>query len=434
MTKKALAIVQREYMTRFKTKGFIIGTFLFPLILVLIFSGWFLFGALFKPSTKTFHIIDQTGQMFSEFSRIQTDTLKNGELKYNFVEQDIDAGGLDATVESLQAKVVSEEIDGYMVIPQDVIDKREISYSAKNVSDFEELESFSRTYSWIATNMRLEREGLPVDRIRAEMNQGRIRVTSRQVTEEGEIEKSGGASFALSYILTYVMILMIMIYGMTVMRSVIEEKSQRITETIVSAVKPTELMLGKIFGVCGLGLTQLLIFGGFVLLVIQYGGPLLQSMGMEAPELFTFIKQIQFTPQVFGFLILFFLMGFVFYSGIFAAVGAMVNSEDEGQQYQGPLMLLIWIGFFIMLAVARNPETTQAFWISLFPLYTPIIMFARITVSDPLLPSGTLLSVIVMLASTVGIIFLTAKIYRVGILMYGKKPSFREAIKWLKYK
>lgn len=434
MNTKVFQIIKREFLTRVKTKGFIIGTLIFPFILVIIFSGYFIFRTVFKPSTRTYWIVDQTGRIYGEFVRIQSDTLKNGEPKYRFTKKEVSPPELEETLDTFKTKVMQREIDGYLIIPEDVMDTKEVNFSARNVGDFEEQESFSRTFSWVVTNMRLENKGFPVDEIRKEMNQGRVRLINRQVTKKGEIEKGGGATFALSYILSYVMILMIMIWGMTVMRSVIEEKSQRITESIVSSVKPVELMLGKITGICALGITQLIVFGGFILLILTYADPVLEHFGVNAPGFLNLLRQIHFTPVIFSFMIIFFLLGFVFYSSLFAAVGAIVNTEDEGQQFQGPIILLIWIGFFIMLAIAKNPETAKAFWVSLFPLYTPIVMFTRIAVSDPIVPSGAYLSIFSMIVFTALVIMATAKIYRVGILMYGKKPSIKEAVKWIRYK
>jgi ABC-2 type transport system permease protein len=155
---------------------------------------------------------------------------------------------------------------------------------------------------------------------------------------------------------------------------------------------------------------------------------------VQSQELTGIVNQLNFSPKVFLFMILFFLLGFIFYSGLYAALGAIVNSEDEGQQYQGPLIVLFILGYFIMFTVAKNPDTARAFWVSLFPLFTPLVMFARIAVSDPILPSGALLSIFVMVLSTAAIIWVSSKIYRVGILMYGKKPSLKEAIKWIRYK
>ena len=127
-------------------------------------------------------------------------------------------------------------------------------------------------------------------------------------------------------------------------------------------------------------------------------------------------------------------MGYLFYASIFAAIGSMVNTEDEGQQFLAPVIILNMVGFFIMISVARNPDTTAAFWASLIPFFTPVVMFSRIAVSDPVMPSGAYLSIFTMGISIFLIIKLVGKIYRVGILMYGKKPSMKEIVKWIKYK
>ena len=227
---------------------------------------------------------------------------------------------------------------------------------------------------------------------------------------------------------------MLMVYGAMLMRSVIEEKSQRITETIISSIKPIELMMGKILGICGLGLTQLILMGAIILAIVHFGESIFVKMGVNIPELFKILQQINFSPAVFIFMILFFLMGFVFFSSLFAAVGAMVTTEDEGQQMQMPLVFIVLISYFVMFSVAKNPETPMALWTSLIPFFTPLVMFTRIAVSDPILPSGAIISIFTMLLSTILLIWLVAKIYRVGILMYGKKASFKEAIKWIRYK
>jgi len=433
--KKVFAVIGREFLTRARTKGFIIGTLIMPLMLVLIFGGIFIFSMLFKPSTRTYYVVDQTGKIYDEFVRMLPDTLKNGQLKYQFIKQEVSADEVDSMLlAEYQGLVRQKKIDGYLVIPGNIVDSTKVIYSARNVSDFDQQREFRRALSQIVANMRLENKGLSPDEIRREMWLGNIKLVSRQVTKEGEVEKSGVSSFILTYFLTYIMLLMIMIYGQTMMRSVIEEKSQRITETIISSIKPIELMMGKIIGVCGLGLTQLILMGLLILAVVHFSESILGGFGMNIPELIQVIKQIDFSPTVFGFMILFFLVGFVFYASLYAAIGAMVNTDDEGQQIQFPIIFLVLIGFFIMFSVAKNPETPMAFWTSLIPTFTPLVMFARVAVSDPILPSGAILSIFTMIGSTVLLIWLIAKIYRVGILMYGKKASFKEAIKWIRYR
>ena len=434
MNKKVLAVIGREFLTRAKTKGFIIGTLIFPLMLVLIFGGIFLFSMLFKPASRTYYVVDQTGKIYDEFVRMLPDTLKNGQLKYQLVRQDVPFDQIETAMTDYQQLVMKDKIDGYLIISENIVESREVRYSARSVSDFDQQRDFERALSRIVTNIRLENIGLSPEVIRREMGQGNVRLVSRQVTDKGEIEKSGVSSFVLTYFLTYIMLLMIMIYGATLMRSVIEEKSQRITETIISSIKPIELMLGKILGICGLGLTQLIVMGVIILAIVHFGEPLFVKMGLNIPELMQVIRQIDFSPAVFIFMILFFLLGFVFFATLFAAVGAMVTSEDEGQHMQMPLVFLVLISYFIMFSVAKNPETPMALWTSLIPFFTPLVMFTRIAVSDPILPSGAIISIFTMLLSIILMIWLVAKIYRVGILMYGKKASFKEAIKWIRYR
>ncbi|MFQ5604442.1 MAG: ABC transporter permease [bacterium] len=434
MNKKILAVISREYVTRVRTKGFIIGTMLFPLILVFVFAGIFIFAKFFQPSTRHYFVVDQTGRIFSEFVRMLPDTLKNGQPKYTFTQKIVPDDELETAMSDYQDLVRQKKIHGYLVIPHDIVDSRQVKYSARSVSDFDEQRDLRNALSRIVVNYRLENMGLSAEKVRQEMSLGRVKLVSSQVTETGEIKKSGVSSFALTYILTYILLLMIMIYGQTMMRSVIEEKSQRITETIVASLKPVELMVGKIIGICALGLTQLTIISVFIYFAVQYGEPLFVKFGVTAPAFLEMIRQIHFSPVVFAFLILFFLMGFVFFSTLFAAVGAIVSTDDEGQQYQMPLIFLVIIGYFIMFTVIKNPDTTMAFWVSLVPFFTPMVMFARIAVSDPILPSGAILSPFTMMISIVIMIWFVAKIYRVGILMYGKKPSVKEAVKWLRYK
>jgi ABC-2 type transport system permease protein len=434
MNKKIFAIIKREYITRVRTKGFIIGTILFPVVLVLIFGGIFLFSRVFQPSIRSYYVIDRTGHIYEEFVKMLPDTLDTGERKFQFTEKKVEPEYVDTALAEFQELVLSKQIDGYLVIPENVVDSCRVKYSARNVSNFDEQRMLSYALSMIVTNFRLERADLPVDEIRKEMAQGRVKLVSRQVTKEGEIEKSAISSFGLTYLLSYIMLLMIMIYGQTLMRSVIEEKTQRITETIISAVKPLELMIGKIIGICSLGLTQLVFIGLIISAVVAFGEPLFVKFGVKTPEILDVIRQIQFTPTVFAFMVVFFLLGFVFFASLFAAIGAMVNTEDEGQQFQMPLIFLIMIGYFMMLPVIQNPDTSMAFWASLVPFFTPLVMFARVAVMDPVFPKGAVLSLFTMGISVVVMILFTAKIYRVGILMYGKKASIREVIKWVRYK
>ena len=432
--KKIFAVVRREFVTRAKTKGFIIGTLLFPVILIFIFGGVFIFSALVKPSTQDFVVIDQTGTIYERFVELLPDTLRNGEPKYQFSQRYADSGQLEETLAELQRHTIQKEIDGYLVIPADIYETREVRYSARSVSDFDELRELERALSRIVTNQRLEKLGFSPSEIRDQFDLGRVNLVSHQVTDGGEIQKNSGASFILTYVLAYILLILTMVYGQTLMRSVIEEKSQRITETIVSSVSPLDLLTGKLIGVCALGFVQLFTVGIMILGLVAYGEGILMGLGVNVGELLGIVRDIQFSASIFGFMMFYFVVGFLFYAGLFAAVGAMVNTEDEGQQFQMPLIILIMLGYFLMFSVAKNPDTGSAYWLSLVPFYTPLLMFARIAVSDPVMPSGAYLSIFTMIGFTFLIIWFSARIYRVGILMYGKKPSLKEAIRWIRYK
>ncbi|MFC1557479.1 ABC transporter permease [candidate division KSB1 bacterium] len=431
---KMIAVIKREYITRVRTKGFIIGTLLLPFVFVLLIGGIFIFSILFQPLTKDYYVVDHSGRIYDQFTAMLDDTLSSGQPKYQFTEHNVPPRELDSRISEFQELVIGKEIDGYLIIPENIVEEREVRYSARSVSNFEEQIELARVLSQIVTNIRLERKGLSPDEIRREMAMGSVSLVSRQVTTEGEIIKSSFASFGLNYVLTYLLLFGIIMYGIMVMRSVIEEKSQRITETIVSSIRPVELMIGKIIGICSLGLTQLAVVGLLFIMAVAYGETLFVKFGVTTPGILDIIRQIQFPPVLLMFLLIFYFMGFIFYAGLFAAVGAVVNTEDEGQQFQLPIHLILVMGYIMMLTVAQNPDTTMAFWISLVPFFTPIVMYARIVVSDPVMPSGAYLSLFTMAASTVLLMMLVAKIYRIGILMYGKKPSVKEIIKWIRYR
>ena len=433
MRNKIWAVANREYSTRAITKGYIIGTLMFPIILIFLFGGIFIFGRFFTPKTQNFAVIDQTDMIFDQMVEMLPDTLKSGDQQYIFKKVNLEIS-LENTIEMLRTDVRNKIIDGFFIIPRNLLETRQVKYSARNVSNFEDLKKIEWAISKSLGNLRLQNLGLSPDVIRTEMKAGYINLSSFQVTDEGEVSKSGVSNFLLTYLLAYLLMLFIMSYGQTVTASVIEEKSQRITETIISSIKPLELLMGKLIGICLLGITQLSVIGSFIFLLSKYGTPIMQKMGLQLPKLFNIISNIHFTPVIFIFFILFFLMGYLLYAALFAAIGSMVNTTDEGQQFLFPIIFLNIIGFFIMNSVAQNPDTTAAYWASLFPFFTPSVMFARIAVSHPNLPSGAILSIFVMAISIFVIIKLVAKIYRTGILMYGKKPSLKEAIKWLKYK
>jgi ABC-2 type transport system permease protein len=242
---------------------------------------------------------------------------------------------------------------------------------------------------------------------------------------ENEKETSEQVAGILGGIFTLLIYFFILMYGAMVMQGVLEEKTNRIVEILVSSVKPFDLMMGKLIGIGLVGLTQFALWGVMIAVFAVFGTSQLE---------FSLISSLFAQGNLLGlclYFILFFIGGFLMYAALFAAIGAMVNSQEDTQQYMMPITLLIVFAFFIGINSAQNPDGSLAFWASLIPFTSPIVMMTRLPYGVPWWE--LVLSISFLVVSVILIVQLAAKIYRVGILMYGKKPSYSEIIKWLKY-
>jgi ABC-2 type transport system permease protein len=293
----------------------------------------------------------------------------------------------------------------------------------------------------------------------------RVKVTTVQIDESGIVkETSTGIAMALAYISAFIMYMLVFVFGAQVMRGVIEEKTSRVVEVIISSVKPVQLMMGKIVGIALVGLTQFLIWvvlTGVTATVLKTTflpkASISISQSATSPQSLMSAnlntdtaKQVaELTPQqaeiyklfdnamnqnwgliLFCF-IFYFLTGYLLYASVFAAIGSAVDNETETQQFMLPITLPIIFAFLVAMGTMRNPESPLALWCSMIPLTSPIVMMARIPFGVPYWQLG--LSMILMLGTFVGFVWMAAKIYRTGILMYGKKTSWKEMWKWLKY-
>jgi ABC-2 type transport system permease protein len=293
----------------------------------------------------------------------------------------------------------------------------------------------------------------------------RIKITTVQIGENGEVkETSTGISMALAYLGAFLMYMVVILFGTQVMRGVIEEKTSRVVEVIISSVKPVQLMMGKIVGIALVGLTQLLIWivlTGVTVTVLKTTflpkTNISISQSATSPQNLMssnlnpdMAKQVsELTPQqaeiakllnnamnqnwgliIFSF-IFYFLTGYLLYASVFAAIGSAVDNETDTQQFMLPIMLPIIFAFLVAAGTMKNPESPLAFWCSMIPLTSPIVMMARIPFGVPYWQLGV--SMILMLGTFGGFVWMAAKIYRTGILMYGKKTSWKEMWKWLRY-
>ncbi len=440
---KILTIISKEYKQIVKKKSFIISTLLTPLITALFFAVPLLLSTLGREA-KTIEIIDYSGFVGGKLLDISKQKKESDPL-LNFLVSTSNKSdqqqllksyeGSDKTPKNfeltpaLKKKILDKDVDGIMIIPSDITKNRKFYFFALSVSDFKANNYVSAVIKSILSNKILTSNNVPIHIVQeatAPVNQSLF-----VVKKDSTSESSSKMSYMLSLFMLTTLMAVIISYGQLIMRGVIEEKNSRIAEVLISSVTPGTLFYGKILGIGLAGLTQLAIWiilgaGGMSLknLVVDTNLPLLS----HATDVANF-----FTLELVVYFVIFFVIGYFMYSILFSIVGAAVNTDEEAQQFAAPVFYMLFIPFIVGLLVTQNPDSAVSTWTSLFPLFTPTLMFMRICVSPPSLIQITA-SVIMSTATTVALAWLGAKIFRTGILMYGKKPSVKELIKWVRHK
>ncbi len=452
---KVLKVIKREFGTRIKSKGFVIGTLFVPLVMLLVVFLLPMVMMKFSVSdTKTIVIIDETEIMSGEITNKLEDRKVQGNQAYEVINLKIAGERLlaaDGSVFALLSgedgvydpkttvnkKVSSEEVGGFIYLGKDALTGNKAEFYTRYVTDFSEREFIRFAVTAAFRKWRMDQKGWKQEDLRNVFRGIQFTVKKAAVALPGEGEEAEAAveEKGQTYWITYVMVMMIymsiLIYGSLVLRSVIEEKSSRVVEIIVSSMKPFQMLTGKLLGVGSLGLLQFFIWGAIGMVITLYGGAMAGSMNIkgEAAEI---ISVVQIPPAVIIYFVIFFILGYFLYSSFYAAVGAAVNSEEEAQGMTIPITLFIIFGFMLMFAVINSPDGNLAVVLSMIPLFSPLIMFARITTVMP--PWYEIwASILLLILSIFGSLWFVAKIYKVGILMYGKKPTLREMLKWLKY-
>ncbi|MDC0591795.1 ABC transporter permease [Balneolaceae bacterium] len=436
---KIWLIIKREYKTRVQTKSFLLSTFLTPL-LILGFMGFVIFMTVSdNEAPKQVIVIDETGRMLYPLTQLNA-------TRYLPIKA-------DQSIEQIRNLLMEDELDGYVFFDQTFLSEGTPATFVHNgsggITFFESLRSDVRD---VTRQIRLKDNDVS-DAVIAIFEE-RPALENRRLNEAGIDEQSNAFLSSIGGILIGVFIFIGLFgYGAILMRSVIEEKTSRIVEIITSSVKPIELMLGKLLGVCLVALTQ------FSLWIATYAGVTIlaapvaqffinQRMGdfqnslnavdatgtaanMPSDIDLSFLEQFSIDPLFVLYFFVFFVLGFLMYSSIFAAIGAAVDSEQDSQQFMTPVMLPIFLGYILNFRIAEAPDSTFAIVASLFPLTSPINMVTRMLVSN--VPFWeVLLSILLLILSLIGMLLLAARIYRTGILMYGKKPTFKELYKWIR--
>ena len=403
-----------------KKKSFIISTLLIPVFTGLVMVLPVLFARTEPEEQRRIALVDLSGTLYADITKTLSDTLRDGRRRYLIVAIPADSAQLDLLRASLSRKAEMGELDAYLIVDRYFEKSGRVDYSAKHVTNFTELSRFESALSSVVFERRLRREGLDPERIK-EMTK---KVDLRAVRLSGKVEteeEMGGAYISLM-IFMMILYMTVMIYGLSVMRGIIEDKTHRVVEILLSSLTPFQFMMGKLIGIGAAGLTQSAIWIIFASLVSTY-----------SQQLF----QLPFSPKMLPitmllFFVAFYLLGYFLYASLYTIVGAICSSEQDAQNVQFPIVFLLMIPFMLTFYLIQNPGSMAATVLSLIPFFAPVVMFMRINVLMP--PLWEVIACFVLLLLTIFFSMkLSARIFRVGILMYGKRPTLREIVTWVRY-
>src|SRR5882672_929778 len=451
---KLLAVIRREYLQRVRTKFFVVMTVLGPLMLV-VFT--IVPGLLFSMKTgdTRIAIVDQT-----EGTKLY-DSIRNSLLNREREDQDnqqpsiaetansnsvqrMEKAGksmtgsfrveqvkpngrsLDEIKRELNTRIGRGELDGYLVIPPDILSNSESkpSYYGRNVGDVITSEQIKDRLNSAVRRQRLIQQGVKdqdVDTLSKSVG-----VATYPVNEKGEEgAEDSGAGFAMVFIVAFLIYISVLLYGQVVLGAIIEEKETRIAEILFSSVRPFQIMFGKLIGVSLMALTQLLIWA------VAFGAVALYVVPAMAARGFKDINLPHLPPFFFVYFFLFFVLGYFIYATVYVLVGSMVTTTQEGGQMAMPVVFMLMAGLYLAFPVIRAPNSSFAFWVSMVPFFAPITMMVRIISQTP--PFWQIaLSLVIGFVTVVFLLWLASRIYRIGMLMYGKRATIPEVMRWVR--
>jgi ABC-2 type transport system permease protein len=442
---KFLAVVKREYLTRVRTKMFIVFTILGPLMIFLFTVGPALIAGI-KTGATRIAIVDQTaGEKMSARVRdsiLRKDDREGGAAQQqknanatpempgarrvpvadtSYVVEQASLGGrsVEEVSRELNERVRRNELDGYVILPPDILQDGEVKYYARNVGDMFTRGQLQDRISRAVRDQRMDEEKIPadlIDRINKPVNMTAIN------SESGKQESEGSFFFVL--IIGFLIYIMIIMYGQVILAAVVEEKETRIAEMLFSSVRSFPLLLGKLIGVSLVALTQFAIWGLAFGAVALWVIPQLAQSGAN-------VSLPSVPPIFFLYFFLFFLLGYFVYATLYALVGSVVTTTQEGGQLAMPILFMLIIGFYFAFPVIRSPNSGLTFWVSMFPFFSPITMIVRIVTQTPPLWQ-ILLALVIGYGTVVLLMWLAARIYRTGMLMYGKRATIPEILRWMR--
>jgi len=423
------AVIKREYLERVRTKWFIFSTVFTPLLFgaLTLLPIWLASKSVSTENVAHIQILDASG---TGLGKRVAYALGGGVMSADSsVTQVItlDTTQLAAAETAATDAVVKRETRGYLVLGPHILDATETRYAGRNGSSLPDITRIEGAVRQGILAMRLEAAGVDAERVTSLMQAKKLDIDAEQIGDRGREGKGGVVKYIFAFSLAFLLYMSIFIYGQNVLRGVLEEKQTRVAEVVVSSVPTDTLLAGKVLGVGAVGITQQILWVIGSLVVIKLREPVMHALHITSAS----ITLPSIPPAVLALLLLFFVLGFMLYSALFAAVGAMVNSDQEAQQAAQPVTLLLVATAILIQPVLLNPGTKLAVVASIFPFSAPILMPLRLSlVSVPWQQvAGSFVSMIVAIAIA---IWLASRIYRTGLLMYGKRPSFGEVARWLR--
>ncbi len=424
---KLWAVIAREYLERVRTRWFVIATVFGPILLgsMLFLPSVIASRSKAAPDIARITILDATG---TELGTRVAAELNGGAMgDTSATEVRIVEPSQLAEAESLATReVLASRRKGYLVLNGKTIGGREARYAGTNASAQADMREMQRIVRDQVLAIRLEQLGVKSSDAR-QLVRSRLSLESERLTKRGR-GGSGQVNVMFAIVVAMLLYISIAFYGQNILRGVMEEKQTRVAEVVVSSVSPTKLLAGKVLGVGAVGLTQIVIWSLTSVALLKVRGPILARLGAEATNVP--MPSISLADGL--LLLLFFVLGYTFYAALFAAVGAMVNSEQEAQQAQWPVVLLLISSVAFLQPVLFNPDGTLARVVSTLPFTAPIMMPLRMSVA-PVSPIDIALALLAVLLGVYVAVWLAARIYRVGLLMYGKRPSLSELSRWVRY-
>jgi len=446
--KKFLAVVKREYIQRVRTKFFVVATILGPVIMASFVVLPMLLASIRTGGPTRLAVVDESGKVYERFrdalnrprgedeeqpakvspsqavNANQQDRMKqtaqDSEPGFTVEQLSLDGRSIDQARAQLGERVRKSELDGYVVIPKNILADGKAEFYARNTGDIFTRETVEDRLSNAVRDERLAEKNINQKDLR-EANK-RVSLASTKIGEKGEekIAGSGLVGFLVVFRFGFLIYMTVLLYGQMVLGAVVEEKETRIAEILFSSIRSFPLMMGKLVGVSLVALSQLSIWGlAFAALTLAAAA---RGIPMALPHV---------PAAMFLYLLLYFLMGFFIYATIYAVIGSMVTTTQEGAQLAMPVMAILAISLWSSLAVIRSPNSSLAFWGSMFPFSAPITMLVRIVTETPPLWQ-ILLSLGIGIATIVGLIWLASRIYRIGMLMTGKKATIPEVWRWVR--